>query len=54
MEWTDRIRHVKIFLVVAAVAIAVVSLVVSNSLVRELADEEHNKMEVWARGHALA
>lgn len=48
MEWTDRIRHVKIFLVVAAVAIAVVSLVVSNSLVRELADEEHNKMEVWA------
>ena len=48
MQWTDRIRHVKIILVVAAVLIAVASLVVSNSLVRELADEERNKMEVWA------
>ena len=48
MQWTDRIRHVKIILVVAAVVIAVASLVVSNSLTRELADEEHNKMEIWA------
>ena len=48
MQWTDRIRHVKIILVVAAVIIAVASLVVSNALVRELADEERNKMEVWA------
>jgi len=48
MQWTDRIRQVKIILVVAAVIIAVVSLVVSNSLVRELADEERNKMEIWA------
>ena len=48
MQWTDRIRQVKIILVIAAIAIAVVSLVVSNSLVKELAEEEHNKMEVWA------
>lgn len=48
MEWTDRIRHVKIILVAAAVIIAVVSLVVSNSLVGELAHEERNKMEIWA------
>ena len=48
MQWTDRIRHVKIILVVAAVVIAVASLVVSNSLTRELTDEEHNKMEIWA------
>ena len=48
MQWTDRIRHVKIILVVAAVVIAVASLVVSNSLVRELAHEERNKMEIWA------
>ena len=48
MQWTDRIRHVKIILVVAAVLIAVASLIVSNSLVRELKAEEHNKMEVWA------
>lgn len=48
MQWTDRIRQVKIILVVAAVLIAVASLVVSNSLVKELAAEEHNKMEIWA------
>lgn len=48
MQWTDRIRQVKIILVVAAVIIAVVSLIVSNALVRELADEERNKMEIWA------
>ena len=38
----------KIILVVAAVLIAVASLIVSNSLVRELKAEERNKMEVWA------
>lgn len=48
MQWTDRIRNVKIILVIAAVVIAVASLVVSNALVHELADEERNKMEVWA------
>lgn len=48
MQWTDQIRSVKIFLVVAAVVIAVVSLAVSHILVKDLAKEEHNKMEVWA------
>ena len=48
MQWTDQIRNVKIVLVLAAVAIAVVSLVVSHILIRDLAKEEHNKMEVWA------
>lgn len=48
MQWTDQIRRVKIFLVLAAVVIAVVSLVVSHLLIRDLAKEEHNKMEVWA------
>ena len=48
MQWTDQIRSVKIILVVAAVVIAVVSLAVSHFLVRDLAKEEHNKMEVWA------
>lgn len=48
MQWTDRIRQVKIILVIAAVVIAVVSLIVSNTLVSELADEERNKMEIWA------
>lgn len=48
MQWTDRIRHVKIFLVAAAVLIAVASLIVSHFLTRDLALEERNKMEVWA------
>lgn len=48
MQWTDRIRQVKILLVVVAVVIAVVSLVVSNILVGDLADEERTNMEVWA------
>lgn len=48
MIWTDRIRQVKIFLVIAAVFIAVASLVVSHFLVRDLAEEERNRMAVWA------
>lgn len=48
MQWTDQIRNVKIVLVVAAVLIAVASLVVSHFLVRDLAVEERNRMEVWA------
>ena len=48
MQWTDQIRRVKILLVFAAVIIAVASLVVSHILIRDLAKEEHNKMEVWA------
>lgn len=48
MQWTDRIRQVKIVLVIAAIVIAASSLVVSHYLVRDLADEERGKMEVWA------
>lgn len=38
----------KILLVVMAVLIAVASLVVSNLLTRDLYEEEHKKMEIWA------
>lgn len=48
MQWTDHIRQVKIILVATAIVIAAVSLIVSHFLVRDLAIEEHNKMEVWA------
>lgn len=48
MQWTDRIRQVKILLVSVAVIIAVASLVVSHSLTKDLETEERNKMEVWA------
>lgn len=49
MQWTDRIRQVRIVLVVTAVVIAVASLVVSHLLVKDLQREERNKMEVWAQ-----
>ena len=48
MQWTDRIRQIKIVLVIAAIVIAVVSLLVSHYLVRDLQREERNKMETWA------
>jgi nitrogen-specific signal transduction histidine kinase len=48
MQWTDRIRQTKIFLVIAAIVIAVASLLVSHFLVRDLSKEERHKMETWA------
>lgn len=48
MQWIDRIKQVKIILVVMAVVIAVLSLGVSHYLVRDLSREEEQKMEVWA------
>ena len=48
MQWTDRIRQVRILLVVAAVVIAVVSLLVSHYLVGDLQREERSKMQTWA------
>ena len=48
MQWTDRIRQVKILLVLSALAIAAASLVISHYLVRDLEAEEMRKMEVWA------
>ena len=48
MQWTDRIRQVKIFLVVAAILIAVASLLVSRFLTHDLAEQEKSKMQVWA------
>lgn len=55
MFWTDKIRQVKISLVIAAVLIAAASLVASHFLVRDLAHEERNRMEIWAEAmHSLS
>lgn len=48
MIWIDRIRQMKIILVVAAVIIAAASLVTSHYLVSDLKIEEQNRMRVWA------
>ena len=49
MQYTDKIRQVKIILVAAAVIIAVASLLVSHFLVSDLQREERSKMELWAQ-----
>lgn len=48
MQWIDRMRQVKILLVVTAVVMSVGSLVISHFLVRDLKHEEQRKMEIWA------
>ena len=54
MKWIDRIRLVKIILVVTAVVIAVVSLVVFHFLINDLSKEERSRMSVWAEAmHSL-
>ena len=54
MLWTDRIRQIKIILVIAAIVIAVTSLLVSHYLVKDLSNEERKKMETWAEAlHVL-
>ena len=54
MQWTDRIRQVKILLVTLAIIIAIASLLISHFLVRDLSKEEQRRMEVWAQAlHAL-
>ena len=54
MMWTDRIRQVKIGLVISAIIIAVVSLIISHILIRDLSNEEKNKMATWAEAlHTL-
>jgi len=44
----DSGRYLKYVFVIVAVLIAIVSVVVSNSLIKKLAHEERLKMEIWA------
>lgn len=48
MAWLNQIRQVKILLITLAFLTAMVSLVVSRILVRDLYEEERKKMEIWA------
>ena len=49
MQWTEKTRWVKFWLVVVAILIAVAALLASHYLVRDLQREEQEKMEVWAK-----
>lgn len=46
--WINRYSAVRIALIVAAIAFAIVSLIVSDKLVRRMGEEERRKMELWA------
>ena len=48
MKWFANFRNVKYILIAIAAAIAAASLLVSNSLVKDLKAEEEKKMEIWA------
>lgn len=48
MDWTDKIRRVKIVFVLTVILVAVSSLFVSKTLTDNLKREEHGRMEVWA------
>lgn len=47
MEWINRTRIIKFILIVIAVLLGVASLVFSNRLVRDLAEEETTRMKIW-------
>lgn len=48
MQWLDRIKRIKVALVVVALFIAFCSLVVSHYLVSDMEKEEYERMEIWA------
>ena len=47
MEWINRTRIIKCILIIIAVLLGVASLVFSNHLVSDLAEEETTRMEIW-------
>ncbi|MDR1455537.1 MAG: HAMP domain-containing histidine kinase [Tannerella sp.] len=53
IRWYDSRQYLKYAFIVVATLIAIVSVVVSDSLIRKLAEEEHRKMEVWTEAQRL-
>lgn len=47
-SWINRYSAVRIALIVGAIAFAVISLIVSDRLVKRMGEEERRKMELWA------
>jgi two-component sensor histidine kinase len=44
----DSRRQLNYFFILGAIAIAIISVVVSNTLIRNLAEDEREKIEIWA------
>jgi len=50
-SWYDKRQYLKYLFIIAAMTIAVGSVVVSNSMATKLADEERQRMEVWTEAY---
>lgn len=48
MQMIESIRRIKVVLIISAIVLAVSSLYISHTLVKDLSAEEQLKMEVWA------
>ena len=48
MGWINQYSAVRIIVIIVAIFFAVVSLVISDRLVSQMAEEERHKMELWA------
>lgn len=48
MQWTERLKRFKIGIILAAVVIAVASLIISHSLISDLSKQEKSNMLIWA------
>ncbi|MDR1103678.1 MAG: HAMP domain-containing histidine kinase [Tannerella sp.] len=53
IRWYDSRQYLKYAFIIVAMLIAIVSVVVSDSLIRKLAEEEHQKMAVWTEAQRL-
>ncbi|MDR2041892.1 MAG: HAMP domain-containing histidine kinase [Tannerella sp.] len=53
IRWYDSRQYLKYVFIIVAMLIALVSLVVSDSLIKKLAEEERQKMEVWTEAQRL-
>ncbi|MDR1203035.1 MAG: GHKL domain-containing protein [Tannerellaceae bacterium] len=49
----DSRQRLKFIFVLVALLIAITSVVISNGLINDLAEEEHQKMEVWAEANRV-
>lgn len=47
--WTDRIRTGRLLIIIVAAVAVIAFLFVSNNLVKELARQERDRMDIWAR-----
>lgn len=48
MQWTEKLKRLKIGIILAAVTIAVASLIISHSLIGDLSKQEKSNMLIWA------